>query len=283
MFAAASETVQLWDITRGGSTTGAGALREIGWGAESIHCIRFNQSEQNILAGAGSDRGVVLYDLRTGKALTKMVMKMRANDIAWSPIEPTVFAVASEDHNMYTFDMRNLGSALQIYKDHVSAVMSVDFSPTGQELVTGSYDRTLRLWNVNRGNHSRDVYHASRMQRIFTSLYTLDARFVLSGSDDGNVRVWKAQASEKLGIHGGKERASREYRQQLAKKWQNVGDVGKISKQRRVPKAIKTAQKLKTTMLDAQRTKEDRRRKHTKAGQSKPKPARQDAILAQKE
>jgi WD repeat and SOF domain-containing protein 1 len=194
-----------------------------------------------------------------------------------------VFAVASEDHNMYTFDMRYMQNALQIYKDHVSAVMSVDWSPTGQDLVTGSYDRSVRLWSNGRGNHSRDVYHTGRMQRVFSTMYTLDARFVVSASDDGNVRVWKANASEKLGVQSGKERAQREYRQQLVKRWQNVGDVGKIDKQRRVPKAIKQAQKLKRTMIEAQRVKDDRRRKHTKAGQSKPKPARQDVVLAQKE
>lgn len=208
---------------------------------------------------------------------------MRANDISWSPIEPTVFALASEDHNMYTFDMRNLSSALQIYKDHVSAVMSVDFSPTGQELVTGSYDRTLRLWDVKQGAHSRDVYHGARMQRIFSTMFTLDARFVLSASDDGNVRVWKSKASEKLGIHSGKERAKREYGEKLINRWKTTGDVGRISKQRKVPKAVKGAQKVKRSMLDAERVKEDRRRKHTRAGDSKPKPARQSAILAQKE
>lgn len=42
--------------------------------------------------------------------------------------------------------------------------MDVDFAPTGQEIVTGSYDRTLRLYNINQG-HSRDVYHTKRMQR----------------------------------------------------------------------------------------------------------------------
>lgn len=240
---------------------------------------------------------------------------MRANDIAWSPIEPTTFALASEDHNVYTFDMRNLSGARQIYKDHVSAVMSVDFSPTGQELVSGSYDRTLRIWTLNKGNHSRDVYHASRMQRIFSTLFTQDARFVVSGSDDGNVRLWKARASEKLGIGSGKERAAREYRDQLVQRYRNTGDVGRIERQRRMPKAIKNAQSLKRTMLDAQRVKEERRRKHTKvsffdsflsiaflldtafshstqlplvrnfpqAGEEKPKAARKDAILAIKE
>lgn len=285
VFASASTAVQVWDITRGGngSSSGGGALREMTWGAESINVVRFNPSEKEVLAGAGSDRGIVLYDLRSGKPLTRTVMKMRANDLAWSPIEPTVFAVASEDHNMYTFDMRNMTNALQIYKDHVSAVMSVDWSPTGQDLVTGSYDRTVRLWNTGKGNHSRDTYHTSRMQRVFAAAYTLDARFVCSASDDGNVRIWKSRASEKLGIQSGKERAQREYRQQLVNRWRNVGDVGKIDRQRRVPKAIKTAQKLKHTMLEAERTKEDRRRKHSKAGQSKPKAARKDTILAQQE
>jgi WD repeat and SOF domain-containing protein 1 len=212
-----------------------------------------------------------------------LISQMRANDISWSPIEPTVFALASEDHNMYTFDMRNMSSALQIYKDHVSAVMSVDFSPTGQELVTGSYDRTLRLWDAKEGAHSRDVYHGARMQRIFASLFTLDARFVVSGSDDGNVRIWKAKASEKLGIHGGKERAKREYGEKLINRWKTTGDVGRIAKQRKVPKAVKGAQKVKRDMIEAERVKEERRRKHTRAGESKPKAARQSAVLAQKE
>ena len=189
---------------------------------------------------------------------------MRANDISWSPIEPTTFALASEDHNVYTFDMRNLSSALQIYKDHVAAVMSVDWAPTGQELVSASYDRTLRLWEVGKGNHSRDVYHTKRMQRIFATAYSLDARFVLSGSDDGNVRIWKARASEKLGILSGREMAAKEYKESLRNKWSSTGDVTRVERSRNVPKPIKSAQKLKRTMLDAERVKEERRRKHTK-------------------
>jgi WD40 repeat protein len=42
--------------------------------------------------------------------------------------------------------------------------MDIDYSPTGQEIVTGSYDRTIRLYDVGKG-HSRDCYHTKRMQR----------------------------------------------------------------------------------------------------------------------
>ena len=74
------------------------------------------------------------------------------------------FAAASEDHNIYIYDMRKMNRALKILKDHVSAVLDVDFSPTGLELVTGSYDRSIRIFRSREG-HSREVYHTKRMQR----------------------------------------------------------------------------------------------------------------------
>lgn len=37
------------------------------------------------------------------------------------------------------------------------------------------------------------------MQKVFAVAYTLDNDYVLSGSDDMNIRIWKAQASKPLG------------------------------------------------------------------------------------
>lgn len=51
-------------------------------------------------------------------------------------------------------------------QDFVSAVMDVDYSPTGREFVAGSYDRTVRIFPYN-GGHSREIYHTKRMQRVF--------------------------------------------------------------------------------------------------------------------
>ena len=89
--------------------------------------------------------------------------------------------------------------ALQVLKGHVAAVMSIEFSPTGEELVTGSYDRSVRLWERQKG-HSRDIYHTKRMQRVFSVAWSPDNNYVLSGSDDGNVRLWRARASQRQGV-----------------------------------------------------------------------------------
>lgn len=91
-------------------------------------------------------------------------MALRANQLAWNPMEAFIFTCASEDYryehlncphiskrfknnsySLYTFDSRNLKSALNIHMDHVSAVTCLDYSPTGREIVSGSYDKTIRI------------------------------------------------------------------------------------------------------------------------------------------
>ena len=63
-----------------------------------------------------------------------------------------------------------------------------------------------------------------------STLYTGDSRFVLSGSDDGNVRIWKAHASDKLGIITARERAAIEYRESLKSRWKADTEINKISR-----------------------------------------------------
>ncbi|TFY83239.1 hypothetical protein EWM64_g775 [Hericium alpestre] len=230
--------------------------------------------------GVCSDRTFILYDIRTGKAERRVVMQMRANSLSWSPTFPTSILLGSEDHNLYTFDIRSLSTPTQIYKAHVAAVMSCDWSPTGTEFVSGGWDRTVRIWKEGQGTHP-EVYHTKRMQRVLSTAFSADARFVLSGSDDGNVRVWKANASEKLGIVTARERAAIEYRESLKDRWKTDAQVGKVQRSRHIPKPVYKAGELKRTVVEAARVKEERRRKHTRAGESKPKAERKKVVIAE--
>ncbi|KAJ7083728.1 WD40 repeat-like protein [Mycena belliarum] len=276
LFATASNLVQIWDETKSLPVSNL----TFPTSTETINSVRFNLSETSVLASIGSDRTFTLYDIRTGKAERRVVMQMSSNALSWSPTFPTTVLLASEDHNLYTFDIRHLAAPTQIYKGHVAAVMSCDWAPTGLEFVSGGWDRTVRIWKEGRG-HSPEVYHTKRMQRVSSALFTSDARFVLSGSDDGNVRIWKAKASERLGIVTARERAAIEYRDSLKDRWKMDAEVGRVVRSRHIPRPVYQASKLKVTMLEAQRVKEERRRKHTRAGEDKPKAARKKLVVTE--
>merc|ERR1719291_1338085 len=118
------------------------------------------------------------------------------------------------------------------------AVLDVSYSPTGQEFVSASYDQTIRLFHVDQPR-SRDVYHTKRMQRVLCCHFTPDARFVLSGSEDTNIRVWKAKSDQKLGALTERERHVTAYREALKEKFSRLPEISRIKRHKHVPKLIK--------------------------------------------
>jgi WD repeat and SOF domain-containing protein 1 len=168
--------------------------------------------------------------------------------------------------------------ALNVLKGHVSAVMSVEFSPTGEELVTGSYDRTVRLWT--RAGHSRDVYHTKRMQRVFSVAWSPDNNYILSGSDDGNVRLWRSQASSRQGVKSFAQRQKLEYDEALKERYKHMPEIKRIARHRHLPKQVKKAGEIKNEELKAIKRREENERRHSKKGSVRRKAEREKMILA---
>ncbi|KAK0741055.1 WD40-repeat-containing domain protein [Schizothecium vesticola] len=276
-FAASSGAgcISVWDLEH--ST----APQRIQWPnhTDTIADVCFNQVETSIVGSVATDRSVILFDLRTGMPVIKTVLKFAANRIAFNPMEAMNLAVASEDHNVYVFDARNFKKAQNIHKGHVAAVMDVEFSPTGEELVTGSYDRTVRIWRRDQGQ-SRDIYHTKRMQRVFRTCWTMDSKYLLSGSDDGNIRLWRANASERSAVKSTRQRQALEYNQALTERYSHLPEIKRIRRHRHVPKVVKKAGEIKRDELSAIKRREENERKHSAKQFEKRKGEREKAILA---
>jgi len=211
------------------------------------------------------DRGIGLFDTRSGSALQKTVLSMRSNCLEWNPMEPMNFVVGNEDYNAYSFDMRKLNQPTMIFKGHVGTILTISWSPTGTEFVTGGYDKSIRIFPHRKGK-ARDIYHAKRMQKIFTLNYTADHKYIISGSDDTNLRLWKARASEKIGQASTREEKSMEYRQALIKKYQYMPEIHKIHTSRKVPGFIKKQTQVAQIQKESSHRKQANRAKYDKTG-----------------
>ena len=275
-FAASSSVISVYDLSRPSTVP----LQTLRWptSTDTINTLAFNQTETSIIGSCATDRSVVLYDLRTSSPLSKATLSMASNALSWNPMEAFNFAVANEDHNIYLFDMRKMTRALNVLKDHVAAVMDVDFSPTGEELVSASYDRTIRIWSRERG-HSRDIYHTKRMQRVFSAKFTGDNKYLLSGSDDGNIRLWRANASQREGIKSARQRQKLEYDDALRARYSHMPEIKRISRHRHIPKQVKKAGEIKGEELAAIKRRRENERKHSKKGLVPRKSEREKMIL----
>lgn len=273
LFVTGGSNIELWDSNR------SNPISNLTWGADNIITVRFNNVEKDIFASAGTDNSVVLYDIRTNSPTQKIVSTLKTNAISFNPLSAYNFVCASEDSNIYGYDSRNLSRSTNVYKDHVSAVTDVDYSPTGKEIVSGSYDRTIRIFNNYEG-HSREVYHTKRMQHVDCVKYSLDSKFIFSGSDDCNIRIWRSVAWERTHVKSTRERNKLEYDAKLKEKFKFMPEIRRISKHRHVPIGIKKDADSRRIQVDSLKRKQQNDRRHSKPGSKPFKPEREKHIVA---
>ena len=74
---------------------------------------------------------------------------------------------------------------------HEDAVASVTYSPDGRHIVTGSFDKTVRIWDAESGTQLACL--AGPEGSIWSVAFAPDGRWIASGSADCTVRIWDAK------------------------------------------------------------------------------------------
>ncbi len=167
-----------------------------------------------VLSGGDGGRGagsVILRDPFTGRRVGGVIMHDNVvRSIALSP-DGKRFAAADGQGLVRIRDFKS-GAGIREFA-HGSGVNSVAFSPDGQFLISGSDDRKLRLWNVEKDRLERTFEgHAGAVSRVAFSKdgkQVCSATFSGNGDTDNSIRIWDVQSAketDKLEV-GGEGRA----------------------------------------------------------------------------
>ncbi len=90
---------------------------------------------------------------------------------------------------------------LTTLEGHTSLVTSVSVTPDGRRAVSGSWDKTLRVWDLESGQCLRTLQgHSNWVESVSV---TPDGRRAVSGSDDKTLRVWDLESGQCLRTLGG--------------------------------------------------------------------------------
>jgi WD40 repeat protein len=83
-------------------------------------------------------------------------------------------------------------------RGHEAAVNSVAFSPNGKQIVSGSSDRTVRLWDATTGQSIGQPLRGHE-DEVISVAFSPDSKQIVSGSNDATVRLWDAATGQPVG------------------------------------------------------------------------------------
>jgi len=123
--------------------------------------------------------------------------------IATSPEVPDMVLTTSRDKSLIkwkiTREEDRFGIPEKRLTGHSHYVQDVSISSDGQYCLSGSWDATMRLWNLNTGKTtSRFVGHN---KDVLSVAFSPDNRQIISGSRDRTIRLWNVLGDQKYSFN----------------------------------------------------------------------------------
>ena len=84
-------------------------------------------------------------------------------------------------------------NALYVLRGHTGTVTSVSWSPDGTQLVSGSRDKTVKLWLIASGNNT--LTYSGHHAAVLSVAWNPGGHFLASGGEDRSVQVWDTQGN----------------------------------------------------------------------------------------
>lgn len=109
----------------------------------------------------------------------------------FNPTGDEVLTIGGNDARLWSVETRESGVR---FSPH-GAVAAADISPNGDMIVTGSWDQSAKIWDVESGRAIRklDGVHTGYVNSVE---FSPDGETILTGSDDGTARLWDVSTGE---------------------------------------------------------------------------------------
>ncbi len=202
-------TVRIWN-----AQTGMPIGKPLLGHENSVHSVAYSPDGKRIVSGSwdysGSHNNTVrIWDAKIGAAIGKPLLGHEDNiySVAYSPDSKRIIS-GSRDKTVRIWDAQTGAPIGEPLRGHKHSVTSVAYSPDGKRIISSGNDNAIRIWDAQTGlpiseplQDDNDKMHWLDEQEgdgpssfLFAGInsvaYSPDGSHILSGSNDGMVRLW---------------------------------------------------------------------------------------------
>ncbi|KAL2918031.1 Serine/threonine-protein kinase smu1 [Polyrhizophydium stewartii] len=133
-----------------------------------------------------------------------MLMKSAVLSLAFTP-DSRVLASGSQEGKIKVWQI-NTGECLRKFSTaHTLGITSLMFSQDGSQILSASFDHTIRLNGLKSGKALKEF--RGHTSYVNSAIFSSDGKKVVSASSDGTLKIWDLQSTECLhsvGLYKGK-------------------------------------------------------------------------------
>ncbi|MFO7938181.1 MAG: WD40 repeat domain-containing protein [Bacteroidales bacterium] len=147
----------------------------------------------NYFASGSKDETFILWDAKTGKQIfTKSEHHQPVYALTFT--HDSKFLLSAGDQHIFMWAVN--GNFEKRMEGHNTLIWSLELNHNDTRLVSGSFDRTFRLWNVVKGEelHVFDKFRKS----VLATAYHPSKPIIASGSQEQSVYLWDAETFEEI-------------------------------------------------------------------------------------
>lgn len=175
--------VSFWDVENGTMSRSFKA-------GKSIKKVQYTKDGQQLLVHF--DGYALFYNVWTGKEVRKMDYK-NASSMAYDQ-SAKLLVTTQPDNSIIMWDYSNEEEKITALGRHNGLITHMEMDEKGQYLLTSSFDRIVKVWDLIAGKQVNELKLESAVNYV---TFGLNEKTVVTASNDGKTTVWDISENPK--------------------------------------------------------------------------------------
>jgi WD40 repeat protein len=156
-----------------------------------VNALLFDPSKRFLISG-GDDRQILLWSIEKGTVVKKVDNQFAVHSFAQSNDLRSLYVAGNEPViKVYTIGTWQI---TKTFLGHTDIVNDIDISSNGQYMISGSNDKTARIWDLKTGKEIRKL--GVECWKIQAVAFSRDSKYAATGCNDGNIKIWEVETGK---------------------------------------------------------------------------------------